>query len=86
MAGNPVVSVGRLLAESTEQSDSGRHQRGDEVCRYAPVGSLEWGPAEGVGPDLVEGVRRIKSQDGPKLLLSGSSTLTSTVLEHELAD
>jgi dihydrofolate reductase len=48
--------------------------------------SLEWGPFEGVGPDLVEGVRRIKSQDGPGLVLSGSSTLTSAVLEHGLAD
>lgn len=48
--------------------------------------SLEWGPFEGVGPDVVEGIRRIKSQDGPDLVLSGSSTLTSTLLEHELAD
>ncbi len=48
--------------------------------------SLEWGPCEGVGADLVEGVRRIKSQDGPDLVLSGSSTLTSTLLEHGLAD
>jgi dihydrofolate reductase len=48
--------------------------------------SLEWGPFEGLGPDLVEGVRRIKSQDGPDLILWGSSTLTSTLLEHGLAD
>jgi dihydrofolate reductase len=48
--------------------------------------SLEWGPFEGVGPDIAEGVRRIKSQDGPDLILSGSSTLTSTLLEHGLAD
>ena len=48
--------------------------------------SLEWGPFEGVGPDIVEGVRRIKSQDGPDLILWGSSTLTSAVLEHGLAD
>ena len=48
--------------------------------------SLEWGPFEGVGPDLTEGVRRIKSQDGPDLILSGSSTLTSTLLDHGLAD
>jgi len=44
------------------------------------------GPHEGLGPDIVEGVRRIKSQDGPGLVLSGSSTLTSTLLEHGLAD
>jgi dihydrofolate reductase len=48
--------------------------------------SLEWGPFEGLGPDIVEDIRRIKSQDGPDLTLSGSSTLTSTLLEHGLAD
>jgi len=48
--------------------------------------SLEWGPFEGLGPDVVEGIGRIKSKDGPDLVLSGSSTLTSTLLEHGLAD
>ncbi len=48
--------------------------------------SLAWGPFEGFGPDIIEGVRRIKSQDGPDLILWGSSTLTSPVLEHVLAD
>ncbi len=48
--------------------------------------SLEWGPFVAVGPDLVEGVRRIKSQDGPDLILWGSSTLTSPLLEHGLVD
>ena len=48
--------------------------------------SLEWGPFEGLGPDIVEDVRRIKLHNGPNLILSGSSTLTSTLLEHGLAD
>jgi len=48
--------------------------------------SLEWGPCEGVGPDIVEGVRRIKLQNGPDVILWGSSTLTSILLEHGLAD
>jgi dihydrofolate reductase len=48
--------------------------------------SLAWGPFESVGPDIVESIRRIKAQDGVDLVLSGSSTLTSTVLEHDLAD
>jgi dihydrofolate reductase len=55
------------------------------VATHRPE-SLEWGPSEGVGPDIVEGVRRVKSQDGPDLILWGSSTLTSTLLEHGLAD
>jgi dihydrofolate reductase len=37
-------------------------------------------------PDIVEGIRRIRSQDGPNIFVSGSSTLTSTLLEHGLAD
>ena len=48
--------------------------------------SLQWGPSEGVGPDVVEGVRRLKAQDGPDLLLAGSSTLTSALLEHGVAE
>jgi dihydrofolate reductase len=55
------------------------------VATHRPE-SLEWGPFESLGPDVAEGVRRIKSQDGPDLILWGSSTLTSTLIEHGLAD
>ncbi len=48
--------------------------------------SLAWGPFEGVGPDLVEGVRGIRAKAGPDLIVSGSSTLTSALIEHGLAD
>jgi dihydrofolate reductase len=48
--------------------------------------SLAWGPFKGLGPDIIEDVRRIKSQEGPDLILWGSSTLTSSLLEHCLAD
>jgi dihydrofolate reductase len=48
--------------------------------------SLEWGPFEGVGPGFVESIRRIKLGEGPDIILCGSSTLTSTLLEHGLAD
>jgi len=55
------------------------------VATHRPE-SLQWGPFEGLGPDIVEDIRRIKSPDGPDLILSGSSTLASTLLEHGLAD
>ena len=55
------------------------------VATHRPE-SLAWGPAEGIGPDLVDGVRAIKSQEGPDIIVSGSSTLTSVLLEHGLAD
>jgi dihydrofolate reductase len=48
--------------------------------------SLEWGPFQGLGPHLVDDVRGLKAKDGPDLIVSGSSTLTSALLEHELAD
>jgi dihydrofolate reductase len=48
--------------------------------------SLEWGPFEAVGADIAEGVRRIKSQEGPDIILWGSSTLTSTLIEQGIAD
>jgi len=55
------------------------------VATHRPE-SLEWGPCEWLGPDVAEGIRRIKSRTGPGLILWGSSTLTSTLLEQGLAD
>jgi dihydrofolate reductase len=55
------------------------------VATHRPE-SLQWGPVKGLGPDLVSDVRRIKSQNGPDIVVTGSSTLTSTLLEHGLAD
>jgi dihydrofolate reductase len=48
--------------------------------------SLAWGPAEALGADIVEGIRRVKAKDGPHLIVWGSSTLTPALLEHGLAD
>jgi serine phosphatase RsbU (regulator of sigma subunit)/dihydrofolate reductase len=48
--------------------------------------SLEWGPFEAIGSDLADSVRRIKARNGPELIVTGSSTLTSVLLDHGLAD
>ena len=48
--------------------------------------SLEWGPFEAIGSDLVDSVRRIKAKNGPDLVVPGSSTLISVLLDHGLAD
>jgi dihydrofolate reductase len=55
------------------------------VATHRPDG-LGWGPAKDLGPDVMEGVRGLKSQDGPDLIVWGSSTLTSLLLGHGLAD
>ncbi|HEY1921948.1 MAG TPA: dihydrofolate reductase family protein [Tepidisphaeraceae bacterium] len=48
--------------------------------------SLEWGPVGDLGADIMEGVRRVKSKDGPDLIVWGSSTLTPVLLEQGLVD
>ena len=48
--------------------------------------SLEWGPFEALGSDLVESVRRIKATKGPDLIVTGSLTLIGVLLDHGLAD
>jgi dihydrofolate reductase len=48
--------------------------------------SLEWGPVGDLGADVMEGVRRLKSQDGPDLNVCGSASLTSVLLEQGLVD
>jgi dihydrofolate reductase len=48
--------------------------------------SLKWGPVQDLGADFLEGVRGIKATDGPDLIVWGSSTLTSVLLERGLVD
>ncbi|MGE5234117.1 MAG: dihydrofolate reductase family protein [Acidobacteriota bacterium] len=48
--------------------------------------SLGWGPVGDLGADVMAGVRRVKSQDGPDLVVWGSATLTSVLLEQGLVD
>jgi dihydrofolate reductase len=55
------------------------------VVTHRPAG-LEWGPVEAIGPDIAESVRRVKSKDGPDLIVSGSMTLTPVLFNQGLVD
>ena len=55
------------------------------VATHRP-GSLGWGPAKDLGADMLEGVRGLRSKDGPDLIVWGSSTLTSVLLGQGLVD
>ncbi|KPP81511.1 MAG: Dihydrofolate reductase [Oceanicaulis sp. HLUCCA04] len=55
------------------------------VATHRPE-SLEWGPAEHLGTDIIESLRRIKAGDGPDIIVWGSSTITPVLIEHGLAD
>lgn len=48
--------------------------------------SLEWGPVEGLGGDIIEEIGKLKLTDGPDLVLSGSISLTSLLLDAGLID
>lgn len=48
--------------------------------------SLEWGPAEDLGADIIAGIQGVKLTDGPDLIVWGSSTLTSVLLDQGLVD
>ena len=55
------------------------------VATHRPE-SLGWGPVGDLGTDVMAGIRRVKSTDGPDLIVWGSSTLTSVLLEQGLVD
>jgi dihydrofolate reductase len=47
---------------------------------------LAWGPASAIGGDVVEGVRRLKTAGGPDLVVWGSTTVTSRLIEAGLVE
>jgi dihydrofolate reductase len=53
------------------------------VATHRPE-SLGWGPVVDLGTDVTAGVRRVTSTDGSDLIVWGSSTLTSVLLEQGL--
>ena len=55
------------------------------VATHRPE-SLEWGPFSDLGTDIKESIRGIKSDDGPDLIVWGSSTVTSALFEQGLVD
>lgn len=48
--------------------------------------NLEWGPVVHLGADVLEGIRRLKSEDGSDLMICGSASLTTVLLEQGLVD
>ena len=55
------------------------------VATHRPE-SLGWSPVGDLGANVMAGIRRVKSTDGPDLIVWGSSTLTSVLLDQGLVD
>ena len=55
------------------------------VANHRPE-NLLWGPVRSLGVDVLEGIRCLKAEDGPPLLVCGSASLSSVLLERGLVD
>tara|TARA_R110000868_G_scaffold53744_4_gene168555 strand:+ start:37463 stop:38077 length:615 start_codon:yes stop_codon:yes gene_type:complete len=55
------------------------------VATHRPE-SLDWGPAEDLGADIIAGIASAKATPGPDLVVWGSSSLTPVLIEQGLAD
>lgn len=55
------------------------------VATHRPE-SLEWGPVKDLGKDILEGIKELKSTAGPDLVLCGSISLTSLLMDAGLVD
>lgn len=55
------------------------------VVTHRPEG-LDWGPVKRLGVNLMDELQELKSTEGPDLVLSGSISLTSVLLEAGLVD
>ncbi|MNK68375.1 hypothetical protein D3C87_877310 [compost metagenome] len=48
--------------------------------------SLKWGPVKSLSENVLDAIGNLKLTDGPDLIVVGSSTLTSLLLDQGLAD
>jgi dihydrofolate reductase len=55
------------------------------VATHRPE-SLGWDPVGHLGADAMEGIRRLKSQDGPDLVVCGSASLASALIARGWVD
>lgn len=55
------------------------------VATHRPQG-LAWGPVRDLGADAMDGIARLRAQDGPELLVCGSAMLASAMLARGWVD
>lgn len=48
--------------------------------------NLEWNNSELLKDDVVEAIKKLKTQDGPELQVHGSGNFIQTLLKHDLVD
>jgi dihydrofolate reductase len=61
----------------------------NEATKYVVSNTLresEWSNSVFINGDAVEGIKKLKEQDGPPLQVHGSGNLIQTLLQHDLVD
>lgn len=61
----------------------------DKITKFVATRStrsFDWQRSQSLGPDVVAELKRMKQEDGPNLLIQGSSELIQTLLSHRLID
>jgi len=48
--------------------------------------TVEWNNSELIKGNIVEGITKLKQQDGPDIVVHGSATLVQTLIKHDLVD
>lgn len=85
--------LGRVTYQGFAAAWPGRTDDGAEYMNSVPkhvvsntLTHLEWNNSRLMAGDAVEGITRLKQDDGPDLLVYGSAALVQTLIQHDLAD
>ncbi|TJW27828.1 MAG: dihydrofolate reductase, partial [Mesorhizobium sp.] len=71
------------------QENSQIADRFNAVTKYVAThrpDTLSWQNSQSLGDDVVAALRQLKQEDGPDLLVQGSSELIQTLLANDLID
>ncbi|NTJ64411.1 dihydrofolate reductase family protein [Agrobacterium rhizogenes] len=63
--------------------------RFNSVIKYVAThgdADLKWNKSQSLGKDVVAGIKELKAEEGPDLLIQGSGDLIQTLLRHGLID
>jgi len=85
--------MGRVTYEGFAAAWPGRKDDGAEFMNNMPkyvvtntLTNLSWNNSHPISGDVVEGITRLKHEDGPNLLVYGSAALVQTLARHDLVD
>ncbi|HXH74121.1 MAG TPA: dihydrofolate reductase family protein [Bacteriovoracaceae bacterium] len=76
-------------ADGLDESDLKFAREFDECTKYVATHSpdtLKWQHSQALGSDIVQGVKKLKSESGKILLVVGSSDFLHTLLANDLVD